>query len=561
MTVLGFVLTSLLLQTPTGVFSQLGSIQGRVTATSGNPIAKVTVTLLGPSATMQRPATALAQPGQTVLELTSDADGKFAFSGLKPGAYRLRANRDGFTAVEYGQKSPNGVGSLISLAAGQSLNGVALTLTQKGAITGRIVDSNGLPVVRATVSAYQFVYTRPGQARSLTSVATITTNELGEYRLYGLTPGNYFVAQSFDSVVAILRGTSVGTLISVEQRPAGASLIVRKPRSDGSFSEEVSVRTYFPGTVNAKDASPIVVRAGETVSGIDFNPRTVPAYRIRGTTIDEITGLPVSIPVQLSTSGSLDFVPLTRNSSDIDGFEFAGVPSGSYLLNNVPITVGDSDVTNVVLKRTSGLFNILGRIVLPAERSPSVISAQAQARITLSSNGQPNFSASSNLSGNASFSLSIPPGDYQVSIDITPGSYFLKSARLGTQDALDGLHISGPTEGMLELVLGSEKGVIDGRIVDSRRESVANVTVVLIPNPPLRQRTALYVNVPVDAAGHFHMSVTPGNYRIFAWEDVETGAWFDPDFIATNESRGRAVSVNEGSLQDSIEVVAIPYLP
>jgi hypothetical protein len=41
-------------------------------------------------------------------------------------------------------------------------------------------------------------------------------------------------------------------------------------------------------------------------------------------------------------------------------------------------------------------------------------------------------------------------------------------------------------------------------------------------------------------------TVVPGKYTVYAWEDVETGAWFDPDFLKTFESWGAKVEVPEG---------------
>jgi hypothetical protein len=70
----------------------------------------------------------------------------------------------------------------------------------------------------------------------------------------------------------------------------------------------------------------------------------------------------------------------------------------------------------------------------------------------------------------------------------------------------------------------------------------------------------LYLTANVDAAGKFHLDAIPGSYKAFAWEDVEPGAWLDPDFISHHESRGRSVRVIDGG-NELIEVSVIPYLP
>jgi hypothetical protein len=51
--------------------------------------------------------------------------------------------------------------------------------------------------------------------------------------------------------------------------------------------------------------------------------------------------------------------------------------------------------------------------------------------------------------------------------------------------------------------------------------------------------------------------LTPGDYRLFAWEDIQTGAWEDPDFMRPYEGRGTPAHVNEGTNND-VQVTVIP---
>jgi hypothetical protein len=51
-----------------------------------------------------------------------------------------------------------------------------------------------------------------------------------------------------------------------------------------------------------------------------------------------------------------------------------------------------------------------------------------------------------------------------------------------------------------------------------------------------------------DEAGQFLMeSLPPGDYRVFAWENVANREWQDPDFVRSYEDRGRAVRITEGA--------------
>ena len=48
--------------------------------------------------------------------------------------------------------------------------------------------------------------------------------------------------------------------------------------------------------------------------------------------------------------------------------------------------------------------------------------------------------------------------------------------------------------------------------------------------------------------GRFHIDrIPPGDYRAFAWEDVNDGAWQDPEFMSVNENRGTPVRIAEGT--------------
>ena len=87
---------------------------------------------------------------------------------------------------------------------------------------------------------------------------------------------------------------------------------------------------------------------------------------------------------------------------------------------------------------------------------------------------------------------------------------------------------------------------------------IPEATVVLVPEPPFRNRLDLYDVKATDSAGRAHLTdIAPGDYRIFAWDDIPADAWQDPDFIRPYESRGMPVHVSEGS-QENIELKVIP---
>jgi hypothetical protein len=140
-------------------------------------------------------------------------------------------------------------------------------------------------------------------------------------------------------------------------------------------------------------------------------------------------------------------------------------------------------------------------------------------------------------------------GDYQVQLWQLPEDVYLKSARLAGEDVLDsGLRVSRKqAPGLLELVLSSNGGRIDG-VVMKDQQPFSGARVVLIPEPSRRTLDRFYKETNTDQYGRLTLrGITPGDYKLFAWETVEEGAYLSPDFLRSYEERGQAVHVEEGS--------------
>ncbi|HLQ76063.1 MAG TPA: carboxypeptidase-like regulatory domain-containing protein [Terriglobia bacterium] len=556
---LKIILATLLLQVVSAQQPQAGSIEGRVTNTSGDVLSKVTVTLLGS-----------ASPSPSTLTATTDANGKFTFENLKPGTYRLRAARQGFVGRDYGQKGPNGTGVPVPVSPGQKLRDMTIALTPQGAITGRIVDRNGMPEIRALVQAWMPVYMGPLQGRPLTAIQSTTTDDQGNYRLFWLPPGAYFITASPDGAYGlVISTTSAQNVVSTSFTGLNNAVHMNgQARSDGTRDEVSEITTYYPGVVNLKEVTSVVVRAGATAAGVDIAIASVPVHRIRGVTINGNTGSPESMRVQLSSTSDSNIGSISHNSSDTGAFEFGGLLPGLYYLMAqgdaftfaAPINVGNEDLNNIVVNARLQFFSILGRITVDGTPSNGAEPIPGL-RIRLTPVIPPGIlpAPQVELRGREFTMRSVFPGDYRVAIEGNPNLY-LKSVRLGNQDGMDILHIPSQPESPMELELSSHKGGIDGRIVNERREPAFNATVVLVPDSPLRQRAALYVTPTVDASGKFHIDAVPGFYKVFAWEDLELGIWMDPDFMLANETRGRPIVVSEGR-NEAIEVPVIPYVP
>src|SRR5688572_8330900 len=192
------VFSAVLMGQPQQQAQQTGSIEGSIVrfgTTDAIPRAKVTL----------RPSN--SPNSQSV---TADEGGKFTFRDLAPGQYRLTVTRDGYVAGEYGQRSPSTSGVPIILGAQQQVKDARIALTPSGTISGRITNRYGEPVGNANVQALRYTY-QDGR-RSLTPFQNIRTNDLGEYRLFWMQPGQYIIsAQGTDSVMMDPGGTIMFT--------------------------------------------------------------------------------------------------------------------------------------------------------------------------------------------------------------------------------------------------------------------------------------------------------------------------------------------------------------
>jgi hypothetical protein len=153
----------------------------------------------------------------------------------------------------------------------------------------------------------------------------------------------------------------------------------------------------------------------------------------------------------------------------------------------------------------------------------------------------------------------VSPEHYNVTIN-TPQGFYLKSVRAGSTDALvAGLDLTNGAAS-LEIVLGTNPPQVGGSVLNTAmQQPAAAVTVVLIPQEKERLgQSYFYSSTTTDQFGNFTFSrVTPGEYKIYAWEDAQNGQWYDPDFMKAYEGKGESVSAKEG-VPATVKLTMIP---
>jgi hypothetical protein len=210
------------------------------------------------------------------------------------------------------------------------------------------------------------------------------------------------------------------------------------------------------------------------------------------------------------------------------------------------LDVADSDLEGIDIVPipravVSGRVQIDGR----AENDPSLTGIQLSLRREPSILGLPS-TYTATPAANGTFSIQSFNSEWRVSLEKLPPNTYVKSIQIGTVDLLsEPLRIQGTPQRPMEIVLGTDSGSIDGRVNYEVQRAAANVTVVLVPEMSLRRRWDLYKVASTDFYGQFHVAgIPPGDYKLFAWEEVENSAWQNSEFLKAEESRGQPIHIS-----------------
>jgi hypothetical protein len=129
---------------------------------------------------------------------------------------------------------------------------------------------------------------------------------------------------------------------------------------------------------------------------------------------------------------------------------------------------------------------------------------------------------------------------------------------MGETDVLNGgLRLQDQPQSLLEIVISTNAGTLEGRVLNEQQQPVGPIWVAAIPENGQRFRVD-HKYTSTDASGRFQLQgMPPGDYKVFAWEDAEKGVWQDQGFVRNFESRGAPVHIDEGS-KTTVEVTSIP---
>jgi hypothetical protein len=499
-----------------------GSIEGRViNAVTGEPVGKATITtVLSGGVNVTAASTRY---------VSTDASGRFVLRGLPAGRYALTAFKSGFVPM---RTADSAIG-YISVASGQEVTGMVLRISPCGVLTGRIVDEDGDPVVRASVRLSRDTVVMG--KRRIQQISAESTNDLGEYRFFEITPGRYYVSAS-----AQVRGGPA----------AGA---------DQDYG-----LTYYPGVVTQASAQGIDVRAGDRTEGVNFALRKTRVVRVSG----RITRLQEGSDVQLRLSprGTTAAPPISSTRADRENgaFTFSGVAPGSYSVTatelqsetyrtvGVQIEVGASDVENLNIAFAPHI-NVNGRLRMEgSDRLPEQVPVSLAPR----DSDKAGYEILQILRGSGgSFRVqNASPAAYIVQLNSR--TMYVKKVRVGSTETASPILDLSSSAGVadVEILLSNNPPRVSGTVRNPKTgEPAAKATVVLIPNEPERKGDVFfYEQASADASGRFTFTAPPvaGSYTAYAWPDASTAAYMEPDFMKEFEGKGVELEVSEGRESD-----------
>ena len=512
------------------------AIRGRtVDAQSGHPLRHVIVSLYAASGD---------RVGRSAL---TDADGRYEIDKLPAGRYRLIARSEAYLDIEYGQTRPAQNGRPVVLQKDQRLDDINFSLPLGGAIEGTVRDEFGDPLPNVQVRAMRPMY-REGRRLLETQPGLygITgTNDLGEYRLFGLVPGPvYLITSTLLAPVASVPGAAVEN--------SGAGMIP----------------SYYPGTSNFGEAQRLTLKLGETLSNMNFTLKMVRTASVRVLPVDG-ADRPVAAPLfRLSQIGPGILYSFGPSPGGDGTFAVPNLSPGDYdlritgtsaedrtpLVDNRRLTLKEGDALDLRAVATP-MANVSGRLVVNAATgaSPPVgnLTFQVDAAALLDASpyqAKAPSSVSVRTMPDRSLTFSFQPGRAIVLPSTLPVGWFFKGVRLNGADVSDGVELTaGPMSG-LEMEITDRASEISGTVRNENNEPVADYAIVIFARDPARRQgwTRYFATARPDMTGTIKLlALPPAEYLAIALDYADPETIFDPASLEALVGRATAITLGD----------------
>lgn len=526
-------------------------IAGKVVSSVDNhPLQRATVEIL---------STPDRKVAQTV---DSDEFGRFAFTGVRAGTFILRGKAPGYIVTEYDQH--DGFDTGITTGAGVDTESLVLKVNPEGAITGTILDDSAEPIDRAQIRLFRQTHAY-GDGRII-SVGLTTTNDLGRFEILHLQPGTYFLAVSAtpwyathpdpaassptDRMTSAMRGQQLN---AAQMQAYNRALQTQQtmPTVSSTIDPSLDVAypvTYYPGATDSAEATPILIRGGNTVElNMELKARaaiTLTIPRAAGESARPQNGRQAQMtpPPQVRTSifGQLEFVNGQEMRQSPNGTVIVGLAPGDYTLSDPRSPVNQSNA----LSSTSPVLHLTehsSTATMPTApdlahlhvyvKAAGGATLPAQTRISLV-RGVDSVVTHFTEQNKTDTTFDAPPGDYYFSVAGGQRQLYVTGILAGDRPLpSNDIHLApgAPTTFTLTVIPGTHtlKGIAskDGK-------PAAGAFILLIPTAELHDiRHAFRQQSDLDGSWNI-TGLAPGQYTLLAIDNGWDLDWLKPAVLS-----------------------------
>ena len=471
---------------------------------------------------------------------STDPEGKYEIKELPAGRYQINVTKGSFVSLSYGQSRPFEAGKPLEVLDTQIVEKVDFALPRGGIITGRVVDEYGEPIADVRVSPMRYQYVQ-GRKRLNPSGRVATTNDIGEYRIFGLAPGQYFLSANMQ---------------------AGMMMFADAASDDRSGY----AATYYPGTPDAGQAQRVTVGIGQALSDVNIALVPTRTARVSGTAVDS-NGKPLSggMLMVIQRSGAT-MMGMSGAQIKPDGsFTVSNLAPGDYMLQAMTpgsgdmsematgqVSVAGEDVTGVQLMGQKSV-TASGRIIVDPAAAKSL--PPSSIRLTATpARPEDNVLAgmgTGKVSDDYTFEVKSRPGAVLLRTMSLPPGWGLKAVRQHGSDVTDSGIELRPNEDVsgIEVELTNQPTEVSGVVTNSRSEQVKDYTVVVFSRDRERwgYMSRFFQSSRPDQDGRYKVKALPaGEYFAVALDYVEPGEATDPEFLDRVKARAMSFSLHDG---------------
>lgn len=506
-------------------------ISGRVTdAETGRPLRRALVQLQGVN---------LAEGRFT----STDDHGSYVLDRLPAGTFTIAVTKGSYVPVGTGMSWSFDAPRIVEIAGGQRIRNLDFRLVRGGVIAGRVTDEFGEPVPNIGVRALR-IHWMDGRRMLVPGGPFFSreTDDRGQYRIFGLMPGDYYVSAS-----------------ALDRQGGHMMAAGQTPEIDGAL------RTYFPGAVRLEDAQRVRVGPGLDALSVNFALDSARPLSISGTIVDS-RGQTPGPHVWIAAEHSMDILGSGSGSQiNPDGsFTIANMSPGDYILTvnvgeeegesaEVPVSLTSDDITGLAVV-TSPPVPISGQLLFETEPARPVGPQQFRFEAvtapwsSLAQRARGHFGTKDDWT----FETRAHRGPVLIRTEGLPDPWVLKAVLQNGVDVTDtGIDISRrePVQGV-QIVLSSRPSTVSGTVTDERGRRITTYGGVLVFADDASRwgpfSRYMHLGVPNQNGRYSAGPIPPGHYLAVAVPRLDSERIGDPEYLEQLRGYATAFEIRDG---------------